>query len=97
MEFWILDQLDQALLFQPRPEGSGNPDLAVSTLSVGDTRRLNVCHRLQPFLDTSNPLYAALLWKGLKSGLRTLPFLSQADSPVRRPGRDSPESIHRFR
>lgn len=82
--FWILEQLDQALLFQPPPHDETGRSQMVHVLSVGDNRRLDLGQVLSRHYDTSNPLYAGLLWKGAKSGLRVLPFLTRQGSLPKR-------------
>ncbi len=93
--FWILEQLDQALLFQTSAEEGAGSTPGAQVLSVGDSRRLDLSHALHRVLDPSNPLYAGLLWKGIKSGLGVLPFLTHDDGAGPRMNRDTPGSMSR--
>lgn len=65
--FFTMEALDEALLALTPPGEDAAP-----TLPVGQPRRLAINDYLPWRPDTSNPLYAGLLWKGTQAGISVL-------------------------
>ncbi|ARA94480.1 hypothetical protein AWN76_015825 [Rhodothermaceae bacterium RA] len=68
--FFTLEALDEALLALTPPG-----DAPLAPLPVGQARRQALRAGLPWRLDTSNPLYAGLLWKGTRTGIGVLRHL----------------------
>ncbi len=71
---WVMDQLDQAL-FTRVPLNQDGAAAEINRMPAGEMQRMLLSARL-PRLFGENPLYAGLVWKGTRVGLKILKHLT---------------------